>query len=195
MIGDFKETMCESFCQYIGEPDPGLQPTAFALIGPAPPACEGASALHGSNRSRESRLDAQALSLPYQYRAINLAVPNTPPQRYNHQLWSKRNTHKLEEAAMAIGVIATLTIREGRNSAFEQAFSALTEQVRANEPGNIFYVLHRSKSDPQVYKVLEQYESEADLKAHGKTEYFLEANKILATMVAAAPHVEVLDTV
>ncbi len=96
---------------------------------------------------------------------------------------------------MAIGVIAVITIQEGKNAAFEQAFLALTEQVRANEPGNIFYILHRSKSDPQVYKVLEQYESEADLEAHGKTEYFLEANKVLATMVAAAPQVEVLDTV
>ena len=96
---------------------------------------------------------------------------------------------------MAIGVIAVITIQEGQNAAFEQAFLALTEQVRANEPGNIFYILHRSKSDPQVYKVLEQYESEADLKAHGKTEYFLEANKVLATIVAAAPQVEVLDTV
>ena len=96
---------------------------------------------------------------------------------------------------MAIGVIATITIQEGQNAAFEQAFLALTEQVRANEPGNIFYILHRSKSDPQVYKVLEQYESEADLEAHGKTEYFREANKVLATMVAAAPVVEVLVTV
>jgi quinol monooxygenase YgiN len=96
---------------------------------------------------------------------------------------------------MTIGVVATITIQEGKNAAFEQAFLALVEQVRANEPGNIFYILHRSKADPQVYKVLEQYHSEADLDAHGKTEHFREANKVLATMVAAAPEVEVLDTV
>lgn len=96
---------------------------------------------------------------------------------------------------MTIGVIATITIQEGKNVAFEQAFLGLAEQVRANEPGNIFYILHRSKTDPQVYKVLEQYHDEADLDAHGKTEHFREANKVLATMVAAAPVVEVLDTV
>jgi quinol monooxygenase YgiN len=96
---------------------------------------------------------------------------------------------------MTIGVIATITIQEGKNAAFEQAFLALAEQVRANEPGNIFYILHRSKTDSQVYKVLEQYHDEADLDAHGKTEHFREANKVLATMVAAAPEVEVLDTV
>jgi quinol monooxygenase YgiN len=96
---------------------------------------------------------------------------------------------------MAIGVVATITIQEGKNEVFEQAFLALAEQVRINEPGNIFYILHRSKTDPQVYKVLEQYHSQADLDAHGKTAHFKEANKVLAPLVAAAPVVEVLDTV
>jgi quinol monooxygenase YgiN len=96
---------------------------------------------------------------------------------------------------MAIGVVATITIQEGKSEIFEQAFLALAEQVRLNEPGNIFYILHRSKTDPQVYKVLEQYHSQADLDAHGKTAHFNEANKVLAPLVAAAPVVEVLDTV
>jgi len=42
---------------------------------------------------------------------------------------------------------------------------------------------------------LEQYHSEADLDAHGKSVHFAEANKVLAPLVAAAPQVEVLDTV
>ncbi|MFT4520047.1 MAG: quinol monooxygenase YgiN [Halioglobus sp.] len=96
---------------------------------------------------------------------------------------------------MAIGVIATLTIAEGKNAEFEKAFLELAAQVRANEPGNIFYLLHHSKTDSQVYKVLEQYESEADLDAHGKTAHFQEANKVLAPLVAAVPEMEVLDTV
>jgi len=96
---------------------------------------------------------------------------------------------------MAIGLLATITVQEGKNTQFEQVFLKLTEQVRANEPGNIFYVLHRSKTDPQVYKVMEQYESAAALDAHGKTDYFREANKMLGALVAAAPVIEVLDTV
>lgn len=96
---------------------------------------------------------------------------------------------------MAIGVIATITIQEGKNTAFEAEFLALTEQVLANEPGCVFYSLQRSKSNPLVYKVLEQYQTAADIDAHGKTEYFQAANKVLATMVAAAPDIEVLDTV
>lgn len=96
---------------------------------------------------------------------------------------------------MTIGVVATLKIQEGKNAAFEEAFLALAEQVRANEPGNIFYILHRSKSDPQEYKVLEQYNSEADLEIHRNSAHFNAANAALAPLVAAAPVVEVLDTV
>ena len=96
---------------------------------------------------------------------------------------------------MAIGLLATITVQEGKNAEFEKVFLDLTAKVRANEPGNIFYILHRSKSNPQVYKVMEQYESAAALDAHGKTDYFREANKALAALVAAAPEIEVLDTV
>jgi len=96
---------------------------------------------------------------------------------------------------MAIGVIATLTIQEGKNAEFEQAFGGLAAKVNAQESGCVFYALHRSKSDPQEYKVLEQYATQADLAAHGQTEYFQEANKVMATLLAAAPHIEVLDAV
>ncbi|MFT4825405.1 MAG: quinol monooxygenase YgiN [Halioglobus sp.] len=96
---------------------------------------------------------------------------------------------------MAIGVVAKITIREGKNAEFEEAFLALAAQVKAHEPGNIFYILHKSKTDPVVYKVLEQYHNEDDLAAHGKSQHFADANKVLGSLVAAAPEVEVLDTV
>lgn len=96
---------------------------------------------------------------------------------------------------MAIGLVATLVIQEGKNAEFETAFLALAEQVRKLEPGNIFYLLHRSKTDPQTYKVLEQYHSDADLEAHGQSAHFLEANKVLGPLVAAPPEMEVFDTV
>ncbi len=96
---------------------------------------------------------------------------------------------------MAIGVIATITIKEGVNAEFEAEFAKLAEQVLANEEGCVFYALHRSQTDQQVYKVLEQYLSPEDLQAHGNTEYFKAANAVLAGMVAAAPEIETLDAV
>ena len=44
---------------------------------------------------------------------------------------------------MAIGLLATITVLEGKNGEFEQTFLDLTEKVRANEPGNVFYALHK----------------------------------------------------
>ena len=76
-----------------------------------------------------------------------------------------------------------------------QTFLDLTEKVRANEPGNVFYALHKSGGDPQVYKVMEQYDSPEALDAHGKTDYFREANKQLAGFVAGAPEIEILEAV
>ena len=64
----------------------------------------------------------------------------------------------------AIGVIATLTVADGKNDEFEAVFADLAAAVRANEPGNVFYTLTRSRSNPQVYKVLEQYIDQDDLK-------------------------------
>ena len=96
---------------------------------------------------------------------------------------------------MAIGLLATITVLEGKNEAFEHTFLDLTKKVRANEPGNVFYALHKSGSDPQVYKVMEQYASPEALDAHGKTDYFREANKQLAGFVAGAPEIEILEAV
>jgi quinol monooxygenase YgiN len=96
---------------------------------------------------------------------------------------------------MAIGLLATITVQEGKNEEFEKIFLELTEQVRAKESGNVFYALHRSQSDKQVYKVMEQYTGPAALAEHSKSEYFQKANEKLAGLVAAAPEIELLDAV
>ena len=51
---------------------------------------------------------------------------------------------------MAVGLLARKTIQEGKKEEFEVAFLDLTELIRANEPGNVFYALHRIPTDPQV---------------------------------------------
>ena len=96
---------------------------------------------------------------------------------------------------MAIGVVATLPVQEGKNEEFEAVFLELAALVTANEPGCMFYTLNRSKSDPQVYKVLESYTDEDALKAHGQTEYFKAANVKLGPLLAGRPDIEYLDGV
>jgi len=96
---------------------------------------------------------------------------------------------------MAIGLLATIIVLEGKNAEFKQAFLNLADAVRANEPGNVFYALHKSASDPQVYVVMEQYDSPEALELHRKSDHFREANQQLGGLVAAAPEVEILETV
>lgn len=96
---------------------------------------------------------------------------------------------------MTIGLLATITILEGKNEEFEQAFLDLTDAVRANEPGNVFYVLHKSADNSTVYRVMEQYESPEALDLHRKSDHFKQASKQLGGLVAAAPEVEILEAV
>jgi quinol monooxygenase YgiN len=94
---------------------------------------------------------------------------------------------------MTIGVIATLTVAEGKNAEFESIFSELVEQVNANEPGCNFYQIHKSRKDSQVYVVLEQYTDQESFEGHGKTDHFRRLSKQMGGCMAAAPDIELVD--
>ena len=94
---------------------------------------------------------------------------------------------------MPIGLLAKITVQEGKNEAFEKAFVELTAKVRANEPGNIFYALNRSETDPQLYIVMEQYTDAEALEVHRKSDYFRAANSVLGGLVAGAPGIGLFE--
>jgi len=96
---------------------------------------------------------------------------------------------------MTIGVVATLTIAEGKNEEFETVFTELVAKVNQNEKGCNFYQLHKSRTDGQVYVVLEEYADQAALEHHGGTDYFRELGKKMGGCLAAAPDVEYFDGV
>ena len=96
---------------------------------------------------------------------------------------------------MTIGVIAKLPIQEGKTAEFEAFFSELAQQVRANEPGNIAYQLTKSRTEPNVYKVLELYTDQDALTHHGGTDYFKAAGPKFAAVLGGRPEVEYLDGV
>ena len=56
---------------------------------------------------------------------------------------------------MAIGILATIKIKEGTNAAFEAVAKNLMAAVRANEPGNSVYQF--CKADATTYIVMEVY--------------------------------------
>lgn len=95
----------------------------------------------------------------------------------------------------AVGVLAILTVAEGKNADFEAAFNELSAAVSANEPGNEFYAVFQCRDNPQQYKVLERYVDQAALDAHGKSDHFRASGPKLAPCMAAAPVIEYLDSI
>jgi len=93
----------------------------------------------------------------------------------------------------AVGVIATITVAEGKNADFEAAFSELVRAVNANEPGNEFYAIHKSKDNPLIYKVLERYVDQEALDAHRKSDHFIAAGPKIGACLTGAPEIEYLD--
>ena len=96
---------------------------------------------------------------------------------------------------MAIGVIATLKVQDGKGADLEAVFAELAAQVRANEPGNHFYRLCKSRGDANTYVVMELYDDQAAIEAHGKSDHFRAAGPKIGACLAGRPDIQYLDAV
>lgn len=96
---------------------------------------------------------------------------------------------------MTIGVVAKFLIKDGKSAEFEDFFVKLTDQVRADEPGNLLYQLVKSRTEANSYKVLELYRDEEAITQHRETAHYKAAGATLATLLAARPEIEYLDGV
>lgn len=94
-----------------------------------------------------------------------------------------------------IGVVATLTVAEGKGADLEKVFGDLAAKVKANESGCLMYQLTKSRTEPNVYKVLEMYASDEALKHHGSTDYFKAAGPGIGACLGGRPSIEYLDAV
>jgi quinol monooxygenase YgiN len=96
---------------------------------------------------------------------------------------------------MTIGIIARLTIQPGKNAEFESIFVELQAAVAANEPGNNFYALHKSRTDENQYIVLEQYVDQAAIDAHGASDHFKTIGAKMGSCLAGRPEIEAMDAI
>jgi quinol monooxygenase YgiN len=94
-----------------------------------------------------------------------------------------------------IGIVATLKIQEGKSAEFEAAFKEAMAAVRADEPGNLFYELVKSRAEPNTYKVLEGYKDEAAIAAHRNSAHYKALGPKLGGCLAGRPDVELFDGV
>jgi len=94
-----------------------------------------------------------------------------------------------------IGLIATLPVKEDKAEEFEALLRDLMAKVKANEPGCLVYDMFKLKGEAATYVMMEQYASQADLDAHGKTPYFQEAFGKLGGMMSGAPDMKFMDKI
>ncbi|MFP6815824.1 MAG: putative quinol monooxygenase [Pseudomonadales bacterium] len=92
-----------------------------------------------------------------------------------------------------IAVIAKLNVAAGKEAEFETAMLNLAGQVRENEAGNQLYTL--CKDDDGNYLVLELYETQEDLDAHGQTEHFKASGASFRGLMAGAPEIQRLAVI
>ena len=93
-----------------------------------------------------------------------------------------------------IGVIARLTIKPGTNDDFEATMKELQAKVRADEPGNKLYALHKT-ADANVYVMLERYDDDAALATHRAAPHFKELGRKLGDYLAGRPDVQVIQEI
>jgi len=96
---------------------------------------------------------------------------------------------------MTVGIVAHLKVKEGSQADFETAFLELQSAVKKNEPGVIQYEVFKSKADPTMYVVMEQYKTEADLAAHRTMPHMAAAGPKLGAVLDGRPQIEILAKV
>ena len=86
-----------------------------------------------------------------------------------------------------IGVVAHLSIKDGKQDEFEAAVKDLIAKVRANEPGCLMYELFKENGSDTEYYFMEKYSDAEALSAHGQSDYFKAAQPALGACLAGRP--------
>lgn len=85
-----------------------------------------------------------------------------------------------------VKVIAKLTVKDGTNQTFIEAFSVLTEESR-KETACISYHLYQDLQNENVYYTVEEWQSEDGLKQHMHSPHFKMASKGFSEVLACKP--------
>ncbi|MCY4144690.1 MAG: putative quinol monooxygenase [Gammaproteobacteria bacterium] len=91
-----------------------------------------------------------------------------------------------------IALLAKLKVAEGKEAEFEQVMTGLIEQVRSNEPGNRLYTLVKNDTG---YTVMEIYDDQEALAAHGQSEHFRAAGSKFAGVMSGPPELTQFEVV
>jgi quinol monooxygenase YgiN len=90
-----------------------------------------------------------------------------------------------------LALIARMKVQAGKEAEFEQVMGELAAQVRKHESGCKLYNLCKGREAGE-YVVLERYESQEALTAHGQSDYFRAAFPRLGGLLDGRVKIETL---
>ena len=91
-----------------------------------------------------------------------------------------------------IALLARLNVAAGKEKEFESVMLELAAAVRANEPGNQLYTLVK---DDEGYAVMELYDDDEALAAHGASDHFRAAGAKFAGLMAGRPELKRFEVI
>ena len=91
-----------------------------------------------------------------------------------------------------IAILAKLNVASGKEKEFEEIMLNLAQQVRENEQGNHLYTLVK---DADGYMVMEIYEDQAALVAHGSSDHFRSSAGQMVGVMAGAPVIKQYEVI
>ncbi len=94
-----------------------------------------------------------------------------------------------------IGVVAELTIHDGKQAEFEAVVKQLVAAVNANEPGCKLYQCFKVRDSDTQYAFMEQYEDAAAVEAHRASEHFKTLGAQMGPFMAGRPNIKRMDMV
>ncbi len=92
-------------------------------------------------------------------------------------------------------VIATLKVKSGQEDALIAGMEKMIAHVKANEPGTVTYLLHRSTADPTTFLVYEVYADQAAFATHGASESMKEFFRLAGSLLDGRPDIVMYEEI
>jgi len=94
-----------------------------------------------------------------------------------------------------VTVIATLKVKAGSEATFEEAARGMIAHVKAQEPGTLTYVLHRSTGDPTEFVFYEVYADQGALATHGGSEQMQKFFGLAGGLLDGRPEIKMYEQI
>ena len=92
-------------------------------------------------------------------------------------------------------VVATLKVKSGQEDALIGGMRKMIAHVKANEPGTVTYLLHRSTADPTQFLVYEVYADQAAFATHGASEPMKEFFRLAGGILDGRPDIVLYEEI